>query len=158
MRKDPSQKTGGRRSNAQHADLVHSALVSIGKPASAYEVMNELSDHGITAPPTIYRALNRLIENGLAHKIESLNAFVACTHASHKGAAVFVVCDACEMVTELEQPLVERVLRDWAKLARFEVQRMSLELRGQCSGCSSREDVSGPAVRRSAQSSAGRLK
>ena len=61
--------------------LVLAALRRCGKPASAYDLIDDLKPDGVKAPPTVYRALGRLIEAGLVHRLELLNAFVACTHA-----------------------------------------------------------------------------
>jgi Fur family zinc uptake transcriptional regulator len=58
---------------------------------------------GITAPPTVYRALNRLVDEGLAHRVESLNAYVACAHSQHgEGAAIFSICQECGAVEEID--------------------------------------------------------
>jgi hypothetical protein len=63
---------------------------------TAYEILDAVRDKGITAPPTVYRALNRLVEEGLAHRVESINAYVACAHSHHSdGAVVFAICDNC---------------------------------------------------------------
>ncbi len=58
-----------------------------GRPVSAYEIIDSLRDKAILAPQTVYRSLDRLIASGAAHRLESLNAFVACSHAVHKGSA-----------------------------------------------------------------------
>ena len=75
---------------------------------------------------------------GQAHRLESLNAFVACCHPSHVGAAVFAICDDCGTVTEFDEPTAVERLSAWAKKAKFAVGQMTLEIRGRCRDCSAR--------------------
>ena len=70
-----------------------------------------------------------------AHRLESLNAFVACSHVTHEGAAVFAICDDCGAVAELESPKAIDALSAWAKKECFAVRTMTLELRGRCARC-----------------------
>lgn len=133
MDRKPAQK---RRSAADQDKIVVEALRGAGRPVSAYELIEELRDKGVTAPPTVYRALNRLIEDGLAHRLESLNAFVACNHPHHHvGKAVFAICDVCGAVNEFASETAEKSLAQWAKKAGFMVRSMTLELRGRCKAC-----------------------
>ena len=76
-------------------------LLASHKPLGAYEIMERLADQGRPAPITIYRALDFLRDNGLVHRIESRNAFVACVH-NHAGAdpVVFLICERCGAVGE----------------------------------------------------------
>jgi Fur family transcriptional regulator, zinc uptake regulator len=71
-----------------HCKKVLEALHKSGKPLSAYELLDKLHKFGIKAPPTVYRALETLVERGLVHRIESLGAFVAChdMHGDHRAA------------------------------------------------------------------------
>ena len=117
-------------------ELVLAALRKLGKPTSAYGLIEELKAEGIKAPPTVYRALGRLIEGGLVHRLESLNAFVACTHAHSQDAVAFAVCDDCGTVTEFESEQLSQILADWARKAGFGLRQKTLELRGRCSSCS----------------------
>lgn len=123
---------------------VAAALRTFDKPASAYDIIAKLKDEGLTAPPTVYRALNRLIEKGLAHRLESLNAFIACAHdhqgdtcsnPAHGKSAIFAVCTKCGTVTEFVDDDVANRLRAWADDANFELSGMTLELRGLCAAC-----------------------
>lgn len=115
---------------------VYGALRSAGAPMTAYQILDAVRDQGITAPPTVYRALNRLVDEGLAHRVESLNAYVACIHSRHgDSAAIFSICENCGTVAELE--LVEAVagLRESATGRGFRVERMTAEVRGLCGIC-----------------------
>jgi len=135
MAKKPSRRRGA----PDQDKLIVDALRVVGRPLSAYEIIDQLRDKGLTAPPTVYRALNRLIEDGLAHRLESLNAFVACRHPHHHdrgaGQAVFAICDRCGSARELEQPEVVRLLGETAAGIGFALKEMTVELSGRCAAC-----------------------
>ncbi|MEQ1653631.1 MAG: Fur family transcriptional regulator [Hyphomicrobium sp.] len=135
MPQKPAQKIAKRRSAADQDKLIVEALRGAGRPVSAYELIEQVRGSGVTAPPTIYRALQRLIDDGLAHRLESLNAFVACNHPHHLGKAVFAICDACGAVEEFDSAPAIKTLQTWAKGADFQVRSMTLELRGTCKAC-----------------------
>ena len=86
------RKPTKRRSAADQDKIIVDALRDVGRPLSAYELIEKVRVKGVSAPPTVYRALQRLIDDGLAHRLESLNAFVACEHPHHQGKAVFAIC------------------------------------------------------------------
>jgi Fur family zinc uptake transcriptional regulator len=115
--------------------MIVEALKEAGRPVSAYELIDQLRDKATLAPQTVYRALDRLIASGSAHRLESLNAFVACSHARHQGTAVFAICDACGTVEEFDEASAIARLAAWAKKAKFAVRTMTLELRGICARC-----------------------
>lgn len=115
--------------------MVAEALRGVGRPVSAYELIEALRDKATLAPQTVYRSLDRLIANGQAHRLESLNAFVACRHSCHKGAAIFAICDDCGSVTEFDEAAAVERLKGWAAKSKFAVRQMTLELRGQCHEC-----------------------
>lgn len=125
-------RTGALTANHRR---VFDALRASDRPLTAYEILDRLRDVGITAPPTVYRALQRLIREGLAHRLESLNAFVACAHPSHDCAAAFAICDSCGSVTEIADDGLDRQLVAWARQAAFSVESMTVELRGRCAAC-----------------------
>jgi Fur family zinc uptake transcriptional regulator len=129
------QKPTKRRSAADQDKIIVEALRDAGRPVSAYELIEQVKGTGVTAPPTVYRALQRLIDDGLAHRLESLNAFVACNHPHHANKAVFAICDACGAVTEFDSASAIKALQAWAKGAEFQVRSMTLELRGKCKAC-----------------------
>lgn len=118
------------------------ALRSAGRPVGAYELIDQLRDKAVLAPQTVYRSLDRLIATGAAHRLESLNAFVACSHTRHEGRAVFAICESCGTVDEFDEPKAVSALAAWAKKANFSVREMTLELRGRCQGCVSRDQAS----------------
>ena len=118
--------------------MIVEELRGVGRPVSAYELIDRLRDKALLAPQTVYRSLDRLIADGQAHRLESLNAFVACRHPSHEGAAVFAICEDCGTVTEFDEPQAIERLQAWAKKAKFAVDRLTLELRGHCRMCATR--------------------
>lgn len=110
-------------------------LVESPAPAKAYDLLANLDGEGSAKPPTIYRALEFLQETGLAHKIESLNAYVACGHASHSHSAVFLICDTCQGAEELHATETTDVLKKETKAAGFKMNRAVIEVRGICRDC-----------------------
>jgi len=129
------KKVTKRRPAQEQDKLIFSALRESGRPVSAYEIIDQLRDRATLAPQTVYRALDRLIASGSAHRLESLNAFVACGQSSHQGAAVFAICDDCGTVTEFAEPRAVEALSGWAKRSKYTVRAMTLELRGRCAAC-----------------------
>lgn len=129
------QRSHKRRPAPEQDKMIVEALRAAGRPVSAYEIIDRLREQASLAPQTVYRSLDRLIAAGSAHRLESLNAFVACSHTTHEGAAVFAICDDCGAVTELESPKAIEALAAWAKRERFIVRAMTLELRGRCAAC-----------------------
>ena len=117
--------------------LLLDALRSEPHPHSAYDLIEKLRDHGLKAPPTVYRALNKLLALGYVHRLESLNAYVACTHACGTGHAnaAFAICDDCGEVEEILEPKVTSGARSWAKMNEFSLTSVTFELHGQCRSC-----------------------
>jgi Fur family zinc uptake transcriptional regulator len=129
------RKGAKRRPALEQDKMIVDALRGAGRPVSAYEIIDQLRGKATLAPQTVYRALDRLIAQGSAHRLETLNAFVACAHFSHAGAAVFAICDTCGTVSEFEEARAVAALAAWAKKARFQTRAMTLELRGRCAAC-----------------------
>ncbi|MGD9785321.1 MAG: Fur family transcriptional regulator [Hyphomicrobiaceae bacterium] len=116
--------------------MIADALREARRPVSAYELIDTLREEAVLAPQTVYRALGRLIAGGQAHRLESLNAFVACRHERHEtGTAIFAICDTCGSVSEFSCEEAVAALGARARNQRFDVTGMTLELRGRCSAC-----------------------
>ena len=119
--------------------LVLETLNAADGPLSAYDILDRLRVDGLRAPLQVYRALEKLIEQGLAHRLESLNAFVCCAnaarHAATGGTAAFAICDDCGHVDEFADNIVETQLKGWAEAHRFAPSRTTIELRGLCKDC-----------------------
>ena len=122
-----------------HSQKVLDLLEKSQKPLSAYEILDKLRKHGIKAPPTVYRALDALVERGLAHRIESLNAFVAChgedSSHHHEHGAHFAICRACGTVAEIDDHRLIDALHDAGKSIKFRIEHETLELVGLCRSC-----------------------
>ena len=123
----------------RNQQVVYSALQSAQTPLTAYEILalDGVRGAGLTAPLTIYRALEKLRSLGLAHRIESLNAFVACDHAPHPEPVGFAICEKCRSSVELRLRDCEEHLLETADLAGFEVGSLRVELLGLCARCQS---------------------
>lgn len=126
------------RSGKRLTDLRRQVLEIIAAsptPMGAYDVLGELTQaRGRTAPPTVYRSLDFLLELGLVHRVESLNAFIVCTEA-HEHISQFLICRACGTTTELSKGAVVEILRDAAKSQGFLPDRFTVEVSGTCTTC-----------------------
>ena len=117
--------------------LVMGALTRADGPLSAYTILDKLRDQGFRAPPQVYRALDKLIESGLVHRLESLNAFVACRHSAcddHK-AIVFMICSNCSHVSEIPDSALSKRLKILAQDVHFALNKTTVEMLGVCSRC-----------------------
>ncbi|WP_251978106.1 transcriptional repressor [Salinicola avicenniae] len=102
----------------------------------AYDLLDRLSDeHAAARPPTVYRALDFLIEQGLVHRIESLNAYIACPCPDHVHRFQLLICRHCGRVEELHQDAVGELLSSTARERGFTIQRQTIELLGICDDC-----------------------
>ena len=102
----------------------------------AYDVLEKLAADGFgTQPPVAYRALNFLVEQGLAHRIRRLNAFTACAHPGHDHSAAFLICETCNSVTEASGDSVGAALSQAAADVGFTLSRATVEAVGQCAPC-----------------------
>jgi Fur family transcriptional regulator, zinc uptake regulator len=118
------------------------ALLASHAPLGAYEIMGRLAHgNGRPAPITVYRALDFLRDNGLVHRIESRNAFVACVH-NHAGhdLVVFLICERCGAVGEAAAGAgaVAEALKASARAAGFSPKSPLIEIAGICSHCRER--------------------
>lgn len=110
-------------------------------PLGAYALLDRLKAERANATPvTVYRALDFLLANGLIHKIERLNAFIACTdrgeHAQHRDhAAQFLICRRCGTVAELEDPTIAEAISRAAGRTGFHPDHATIEVEGLCGDC-----------------------
>lgn len=123
-----------------HCQKILELLSKHEKPMSAYEILDKLRKFGIKAPPTVYRALDTLMERGMVHRIESLNAFVACHDEDdedhdHNHIAQFTVCRSCGDVKEIHDHRLNDLIRELGKKLKFHIEREMLELLGLCQRC-----------------------
>lgn len=118
--------------------LVFATLSKQNGPVTAYVLLDKLRSRGLRAPTQIYRVLEKLIACGLVHKLESLNAFVACAHphAPHAhGLIAFAICDCCGKASEFSDKAIEKRLKGWAGDHGFQPGISLLEMHGTCAQC-----------------------
>ena len=112
-------------------------IADAGRPVKAYELLDLMkATHEGAAPPTVYRALDFLLENGFLHKLSSINAYVGCHHPGGETHAVpFLICDECHSATELEDDSIVTALDASARAVGFAPQAQTLEVHGVCANC-----------------------
>ena len=125
----------GLRLTPLRADVLR--LVADSKrPVKAYDLLDHIRESkAASAPPTVYRALDFLLENGFIHKLESINAFVACHHPSVRHTVPFLICDNCHTAIEMEDERIGRSLDEKARALGFTPQSQTLEVHGLCAKC-----------------------
>jgi Fur family transcriptional regulator, zinc uptake regulator len=122
-----------------NCERVYRVLSAARGPVSAYEILEAVRSHGISAPTTVYRALSQLIVRGLAHRLESISAYVACIEAGRQhDSAIFVLCSDCGSYEELFDTTVLKRLRARASERSYTVGNTTIEMRGQCVDCRQR--------------------
>jgi len=116
---------------------VLATLQQANSPLSAYALLDRLRDAGFSAPVHVYRALERLAEQGLVHRLESLNAYVSCSHSGgcRHGLKAFAICDNCGHVDEFTDNSLGRYLGRWMKDNAFSLRTSTIELHGKCEAC-----------------------
>ena len=106
------------------------------QPVGAYTLLDRLREDGVRAqPPTVYRALDFLVENGLIHRIESLNAYVGCAEPAERHVGQFLICTGCRSAAELDDPGIGIAIAARAKEIGFSVTRATVEIAGLCPNC-----------------------
>lgn len=121
----------------KNQSLVYGALSKTDGPLSAYTILDNLREHGFRAPLQVYRALDKLVEFGMVHRLESLNAFVACRQPecdTHETVA-FTICETCGQVDEVADHTLAQQLKALAREAGFALKKSTVELRGLCRTC-----------------------
>ncbi|MEX0343567.1 MAG: Fur family transcriptional regulator [Rhizobiaceae bacterium] len=122
----------------KNQSLVMNELSKAGGPLGAYAILDQLRDRGFRAPLQVYRALDKLVEAGLVHKLESLNAFVACRQPGCEGheTTAFMICETCGQTTEISDSALAKRLKKLAGDFEFALRETTIELRGTCHLCS----------------------
>ena len=111
-------------------------LLSEHRALGAYDLLARLSDDGLgSQPPVAYRALDFLVKAGFAHKIEALNAYLACAHLGDDHAPAFLICRSCRSVAETATAPMQGRLGAAAEAAGFLIERTVVEAQGLCPAC-----------------------
>ncbi|MCX7560125.1 transcriptional repressor [Sulfitobacter sp. F26204] len=111
-------------------------LLAEHRAQGAYDLLAVLAAEGMGAqPPVAYRALDFLVKAGFAHKIEALNAYIACAHLGECQMPAFLICRACRSVAEADTAPTRNRLNDAARAAGFAIERTVVEAEGLCPSC-----------------------
>ncbi|MCC6921400.1 MAG: transcriptional repressor [Alphaproteobacteria bacterium] len=106
------------------------------KPVGAYDILQRLAgERGRAAPPTVYRALAFLVDQGFVHRIDSLNAFVACFDPERAHDAGFLICEKCRTVQEVADPALGAAVKSAVAASGFRPRRVVVEISGLCAEC-----------------------
>ena len=121
-------------------------LLAEHRAMGAYEILDILREEGLgSQPPVAYRALDFLVKHGFAHKVERLNAFVACSHPGATHTPAFLICRSCNKVAEADTSPTKGDLGRAAAAAGFQIEQTVVELEGLCPTCVDAGAASGPA-------------
>lgn len=111
-------------------------LLERHRAMGAYDILDRLREEGLgSQPPVAYRALDFLTTHGFAHKIERLNAFVACAHPEARHSPAFMICRGCDAVAEAQSEPARGALGAAARDAGFLIERTVVEAEGLCAAC-----------------------
>ncbi len=117
-------------------------LLQEHRALGAYAILDMLRDAGFgSQPPVAYRALDFLTEHGFVHKIERLNAFVACAHPGESHSPAFMICRVCDAVAETHTASASGALGDAAQAAGFQIEKTVVEAEGVCPECADKVDA-----------------
>lgn len=106
------------------------------QPTKAYDLLDKINaERGHAAPPTVYRALDFLLDAGLVHKIESQNAFIGCDTDHERNQPKFLICRNCGRAAEIQSPEIDNVIASEARDAGFVVDHQTIEVDGLCAAC-----------------------
>ncbi len=115
------------------------------RPLGAYDIIGQLTAHKdqqkrkVVAPPTVYRALDFLLEQGLVHRIASLNAFVGCSIQSTNHPSQFLLCSECGIAIEMESEKINHAIRQKAESYGFKIYTETIEVIGLCAACQAKQ-------------------
>tara|TARA_Y100000590_G_scaffold269016_1_gene302105 strand:- start:229 stop:633 length:405 start_codon:yes stop_codon:yes gene_type:complete len=107
------------------------------EPLKAYAILFDIQKKGIKSPLQVYRALDKLIEIGKVHKIESKNSYIACSNANctAKTSTSFLICEICDKVTELKKNNLSIYFSKQSEKSNFKYTKHNLEIYGRCKTC-----------------------
>ncbi|MFV2053064.1 transcriptional repressor [Aliiroseovarius sp. YM-037] len=115
-------------------------LLGQHRAMGAYEILDQLSAEGMgSQPPVAYRALDFLVSNGFAHKVEKLNAYIACSYPGEVHSPAFMICRACGAVVEAQSRVATGTLGDAAEALGFQIEKTVVEAEGLCPVCKSED-------------------
>ena len=121
----------------KNQQIIFDLINKSSEPLKAYTILFSVQKKGIKAPPQVYRALDKLVETGKIHKIESKNAFVACRNSNCEisKTTAFSICESCEMVDEISDAKLTKYLSSFSDKKGTKYKRFNLEFFGLCKKC-----------------------
>ena len=122
---------------SKNQQIIFDLIDKSPEPLKAYTILYNVQKKGINAPPQVYRALDKLVEIGKIHKIESKNAFVACKNSDCEisKATAFSICESCEVVDEISDVKLSKYLSSFNHKKGMKFKRFNLEFFGICKKC-----------------------
>ena len=122
---------------SKNQQIIFDLIDKSPEPLKAYTILFNVQKKGIKAPPQVYRALDKLVEIGKIHKIESKNAFVACKNSNCEisKATAFSICESCEIVDEISDIKLSKYLSKFNDKKGMKYKRFNLEFFGLCNRC-----------------------
>ena len=122
---------------SKNQQIIFDLIDKSPEPLKAYTILFNVQRKGIKAPPQVYRALDKLVEIGKIHKIESKNAFVACKNSNCEisKATAFSICESCEIVDEISDIKLSKYLSKFNDKKGMKYKRFNLEFFGLCNRC-----------------------
>ena len=117
--------------------IVLNLLQSSGEPLKAYSILDSLKKEGLKSPLQIYRALDKLVELGRIHKIESKNSFIICSNSNCASNTIFTICERCDKVKELKNNNLTAGMSELIKKNGQSITRYNLEFFVLCKSCKS---------------------
>jgi Fur family zinc uptake transcriptional regulator len=122
---------------SKNQQIIFNLIHKSPEPLKAYTILFNVQKKGIKAPPQVYRALDKLVEMGKIHKIESKNAFVACRNSDCEisKATAFSICERCEVVDEISDIKLSKYLSNFNHKKGMKFKRFNLEFFGLCKKC-----------------------
>ena len=121
----------------KNQQIIFNLIDKSSEPLKAYTILSNVQKKGIKAPLQVYRALDKLVEIGKIHKIESKNSFIACQNSSCQvsKAIAFSICESCEKVTEISNSNLSKYLSNFKDKAGMKYKKYNLEFFGLCKKC-----------------------
>jgi Fur family zinc uptake transcriptional regulator len=117
-------------------EQVFSLIWKSHKPVTAYQLLDQIKDGDFSAtPPTVYRTLDFLLEQGLIHRISSLNAFIGCCQPGKRHTGTFIICELCEQAEEVNNDDIVEAIQRVAKHHEFQINNHVTEIYGVCPKC-----------------------
>ena len=122
---------------SKNQQIIFNLIHKSSEPLKAYTILFNVQKKGIKAPPQVYRALDKLVEIGKIHKIESKNAFVACRNSDCEisKATAFSICESSEIVDEISDVKLSKYLSNFNHKKGMKFKRFNLEFFGLCRKC-----------------------